>query len=282
MPKKFLCRLAMLSLLALSSGLAGAADQERTLGAPSLGLKSVDADDEGALVTHVSGKGPADVGGLRRGDVIVGVDGAPIRTHDDFLGALASLTPGKAAVLAVRRGKDTRSITVIPERAVPLYTRLCDGGDPLACGTIGWMLSRGSRVPPDPARAEGLLTRACDGRDFPSCVNLGNLFERGVEGTPEPTRAAQAYEKACEGGILEGCIDLARLLQSGRGVPPDVPRALRLYERACDAGDVEVCTVLANVYTHGFGVPADAARARGFLERACALGSRGACAAVRD
>ncbi len=190
------------------------------LGAPSLGVRTRTSAGQGALVERVFRQGPADRAGVRPGDVITDLGGSSIRSDPQYNSALAHATVGVPLTLKVSRGGQTETLTVVAERAIPLYTRLCDASDLDACGTIGYMLSNGVRVPRDPARGELLLQKACDGGNLPACVNLGSLLEDELPSGPEPARAARPYEKACTGGVMAGCVNLGRLLRSGRGVPP--------------------------------------------------------------
>jgi S1-C subfamily serine protease len=81
--------------------------------------------DEGALVQEVTPDGPADEAGLRGGegggltgeptgggDVIVSIDGEPVKSADDVVGAVAGKRPGDTVELEVRRGDDTRTLRV--------------------------------------------------------------------------------------------------------------------------------------------------------------------------
>ena len=274
-------RLFIAVLLVAGSGHATAQDLP-TLGAPSLGVMTIDRNGKGAFVTRVFRKGPADRAGLRRGDLITGVGARPVRSDEDFTASLGEMRVAEASSLTVLRNGAILKFTVVAESAIPLYSRLCDAGDLEACGTIGYMLASGARVTADAVRGEGLLTRACMGGYWPACVNLGNVFEKGSSSAPQPARAAAAYEKACNGALMEGCINLGRLLYRGSGVPKDVARAIKLYQLACDAGDAEVCRILGSIYANGTSVPFDGTRAHSLFQRACALGDKAACERASD
>jgi DNA-binding MarR family transcriptional regulator len=77
-------------------------------------------DRVGLLVTNVTASGPAAAAGLRRGDLVVGVDGHPVRCLTDIAGALAG---GAGVDVEYVRGERLRSVRLAvlaasgPERA---------------------------------------------------------------------------------------------------------------------------------------------------------------------
>ncbi|MFP5382872.1 MAG: DegQ family serine endoprotease [Gammaproteobacteria bacterium] len=61
---------------------------------------------EGALVTGVLADGPAEKGGMREGDVVIAVDGRPVRTAADLPQQIGLKKPGSnVSVLVMREGK---------------------------------------------------------------------------------------------------------------------------------------------------------------------------------
>ena len=74
------------------------------------GLRSyfdISSEKNGVLVSDVYREGPADKAGLKRGDVIVVLQGTPVFTQSDYLDALAEFTPGiKLKLELIRQGKE--------------------------------------------------------------------------------------------------------------------------------------------------------------------------------
>jgi len=81
--------------------------QRSTQIAPAVALRAlgrkVDATATGIVVIGVIGGTPAS-GKLQEGDVIVAVDGAPVRTPDELRAAIGRRRPGQRVRLTVRRG----------------------------------------------------------------------------------------------------------------------------------------------------------------------------------
>src|SRR5262249_18292639 len=135
-------------------------------------------------------------------------------------------------------------------KALVLYEKACDGGEPSGCVALGLFLADHGR-PEGVARKITLLTRACDKGDGPACSELARGDATGKGAGKEPSRA-EAFEqkaaplddRACEAGDLRACLDRARALARGVGAARDDARAASLDERACDAGLSDGCAAL--------------------------------------
>jgi serine protease Do len=69
-----------------------------------LGLSVRPRRSTGLLVTEVVKGGPAELAGIRNGDVIIGVRGKRIKTGQDFSGAVARMIPGEKIRFHLKRG----------------------------------------------------------------------------------------------------------------------------------------------------------------------------------
>jgi len=83
--------------------------------ARSFGLK----ETRGALVGEVVKGGPADQGGIRVGDVIVGFDGKTVKSSDDLPRLVAETPVGKTVQVAVVRNHKKMSVSVKVEELTP-------------------------------------------------------------------------------------------------------------------------------------------------------------------
>jgi hypothetical protein len=66
----------------------------------------------GLLLSAVRADGPAERGGLRRGDLIVGIDEREIRGIEDFMAVLSEATPGERATVKVERNGELMEFEV--------------------------------------------------------------------------------------------------------------------------------------------------------------------------
>jgi len=67
---------------------------------------------QGVLITGVVQSGPASEGGVRPGDVVVKIAGAPVNNTPQLLNAVAALRPRENATVSVQRGNDALDIKV--------------------------------------------------------------------------------------------------------------------------------------------------------------------------
>ena len=78
--------------------------------AETFGVKAT----EGVIITGVLQDGPAAVGGIRPGDVIVQVAGKPVTNVAGLLSSVAALRPGEAAPFQVQRGNRVLDLELTP------------------------------------------------------------------------------------------------------------------------------------------------------------------------
>ena len=67
---------------------------------------------DGALVGEAVEGEPAADAGLRRGDVIVSIDGRRVRDSEDVVSAIERQRPGQRVEVEFRRDEDTRSVEI--------------------------------------------------------------------------------------------------------------------------------------------------------------------------
>jgi serine protease Do len=67
----------------------------------------------GVLVSDVFKGQPADKAGIRRGDVVLSIDGKPVETSNDLKNTVAVIEPGRKVPVVVFRGGKELSVTVV-------------------------------------------------------------------------------------------------------------------------------------------------------------------------
>ncbi|MGK4921133.1 trypsin-like peptidase domain-containing protein [Bordetella hinzii] len=72
----------------------------------------LDASASGVIIAGILRGGPADLAGLRVGDIVQALNGQPARNTVTLLGQIAAVTPGQSAVLRVLRAGKTLDIKV--------------------------------------------------------------------------------------------------------------------------------------------------------------------------
>jgi S1-C subfamily serine protease len=74
------------------------------------------SNSQGVIITGVLQNGPAARAGIRPGDVITEVAGRQVANVAQLLSAVAALTPGESATLAITRRDGTTTLEVTPGR----------------------------------------------------------------------------------------------------------------------------------------------------------------------
>jgi serine protease Do len=69
-------------------------------------------DTEGALIADVIPKSPAEAGGLKRGDVVIAIEGKPITEPGQLSRTIATMSPGATAQLRVVRDGKERTVDI--------------------------------------------------------------------------------------------------------------------------------------------------------------------------
>jgi len=101
----------------VTRGWIGASVQELT---PELAESFKLGDLKGVLITDVMHNSPADLAGVKAGDILLSIDGKPITNWSTMLETVANLPPGKVApVKLVRNGAEMVMQVKIGKRPKP-------------------------------------------------------------------------------------------------------------------------------------------------------------------
>ena len=83
---------------------------------------------EGVLITGVLQDGPASQAGLKPGDVVVRIQGQPVRSVSELLSTVAAIAPGTEALIGVQRGEQALEIKVTIAKRPKTQRRRSGGG----------------------------------------------------------------------------------------------------------------------------------------------------------
>jgi TPR repeat protein len=152
----------------------------------------------------------------------------------------------------------------------------CDKGSAESCFNFGRLARR------DRARAVPAFTKACEGGVADACGELGKLLEPDAQKSKnvkaEALQALTWAEKGCRDGSGYACEIAGDLLTLDAELQiVDYPRGMKRYTRGCNLGNADACSMAANELLSGKNVPRDAARAIAMLGQACLGGSASEC-----
>jgi serine protease Do/serine protease DegQ len=120
---------------------------------PDVAAKLKTPTAEGAVITNVQAESPADKAGLRRGDVVLGFNGRPVKSGPDLRNRLGLTPVGEDVELAVFRGG--QRLTIKTQIAAPQGMTAVDGQ--VVPQLAGLKIANIDRSNPQLARVEGVL-----------------------------------------------------------------------------------------------------------------------------
>jgi len=170
-------------------------------------------------VDFVAAQGPADLAGIKKGDIIVTIDGASTATMTDMDAAHAcNGNIGTTVALTIRRtGTPDQPISVPRVSFSNAYLPAAQAGDRQAQYSLGFFY-------------EHTLPNL---RDFP--------------------QAADWYRKSADQGYAPAQVNLAAMLRFGVGVHADIAASTALLQKAAAQGDVTAERDLGLRYYYGSG-----------------------------
>ena len=77
-----------------------------------MGIQTENSPHPGAVITNFYNGSPADISGLSVGDIIIQIEGHPVRSADDFFMQMRISSEGQVLHLVVQRGNETHVIPV--------------------------------------------------------------------------------------------------------------------------------------------------------------------------
>jgi serine protease Do len=122
----------------------------------------------GALVSSVERGGPADVAGVKPGDIVLAVNGKAVERGTDLAAVIARIEPGRQAKLGVWRGGKERSLAVKVAQLEEPLQRMAE--------------KRDIRSADEANRKLGLVVRALTREEKEQVETEGNVVVADVEG----------------------------------------------------------------------------------------------------
>lgn len=128
----------------------------------------------GALVSGVEKGGPAEQAGLRSGDVILALDGEPVRESSELPARVAALPPGSKATLRVWRDRQERDLSV--KLGEMNGETLARKESPAESGRLGLALRALSQDEQQAAETAGLLVEDVGGAALEAGIRPGDIL----------------------------------------------------------------------------------------------------------
>jgi serine protease Do len=170
---------------------------------------------KGALVASVEPDSPAARGGLKQGDIVIGVAGKAVQKQRDMAEAVADAKPGSTVAVAVlRNGRRMEHQVAVGEPPGPAGRSTADGGQQGAPpGPLG--LSLAARQGNEAGRAGVLVTgvvpgSAAEGRGLRAGDVILSIDDRTVATPRDVAGAVEAARNA-------GCPSVAVQVERGEG-----------------------------------------------------------------
>jgi serine protease Do/serine protease DegQ len=177
-----------------------------------LGISMQDlAGGEGAQVADVQGNSPAAQAGLKVGDVVVALNGRPVRGAAELRARLSVVPVGESVDLSVQRGKEAQPV-VLKARIGELEKGQVTGGQAIA-ELPGAVVAQAERKGL-PGRNRAVLVTAVEAGSpaFVHGLRAGDLIigvnQRRVTSVPELVKALQAQGRVAL-NVVRGDIQLA-------------------------------------------------------------------------
>ena len=207
-------------------------------------------------VEYVAAQGPTDDAGIKKGDLIVAINGvstrgmSPSQARDAMRGEI-----GGVVKLTVRRaGSPDQQVLIARRSLLDTYSQAAEEGDPRAEYSLGRFYDHGLSTAPDVAKAAQWYRKSADQGYAPAQTLLGYMYRWGRGIAQDQGAAAAWYLKAATQGDAVAERSLAELYYWGNGVKQSYRDSFAWFYSAATQGDAVAERFLAEQYCWGEGV----------------------------
>ena len=266
--------------------------------ASALGLDT----SAGVFVVDTTPGGPAARAGLRFGDFVTALDGAPVLKTSDFIDAVKTRTPGSHGTLTVWRVGDDglgylealrtladrgstpammflarlhtngTGVEQNPQAAVSWYKKAALAGSTNGMLLYGDALATGQGGLKDLAEAQKWIRKSAEAGNIAAVFRLGRMYRDGEGMMRDPLEAINLFKKAAAANYTPAMVAVGLMFEGGGGLEADHLQAVQWYKQAADAGDAEGMAALGTMYSTGRGVEKNAATAAAWYIEAAKRG----------
>jgi len=248
----------------LPSPLVSAGDGPGPHGVERMGYLGVRIQDQpqarGSVVVEVVPGGPAALGGLVPGDVVVEINGVRLRDVEFFTQLVSAIRPGTAVPVKVERGTEEVTRTVAAMNWADQFARM------------GYVRYHGKGVEKDLVEAARWYRESARLGHAGSQDTLGWMYEQGQGVQRDLAQAAYWYRQSADQGNPNGQNNVGRMYVSGWGVAQDPVTAVAWYRKAAAQNHPWAAFNLGSCYYGGTGVAADRRKAFDYWRQAAELG----------
>jgi TPR repeat protein len=215
-----------------------------------------------AQLGYVVPGGCGDRLGLKRGDVILRINGKPVASTTETQAAYKDVPLGSNIEITVHRaGKE---LTVRGPYATPFgdqeelrRVREDAARNGSAQVYLAWLCGVGRGMPRNPQEAAEWYRKAAEQGLAVAQRELAIRYDNGLGVTKDANEAVRWDRQAAAQGLPSAQFSLGLRFDSGRGVSQDLAEAARWYRKAADQEYYSAQCNLGWMYAHGRGVTRD-------------------------
>lgn len=221
--------------------------------------------------------GGGDKIGLRRGDVILRVDGQETVSVAQATAALKKVALGRQVELLVAREGKEKTLTG------PMETDFGDeeelrrsqqaaGQNPAGQEHVGTMYQTGRGTAKDEAEAVKWFRQAAEQGHAVGQADLALMYVNGQGTAKDVAEALKWFRKAAEQGYAPSQADLGKMYLNGLGAAKDPAEAMKWFRAAADQESAAGQFGIADLCDRGVGVAKDEVEAIKWYRKAAELG----------